>query len=100
MSYRFRTFCIMLLAALAVSAAGKVIPPSKLAAIFGEARPEVSASRKHSESVGRNLSAANLAELDSPKQKPAAQFTVYQNADGEVECREATPEERKERASI
>ncbi|HSQ19603.1 MAG TPA: hypothetical protein VLR92_04435, partial [Blastocatellia bacterium] len=96
MSYRFRILALITFAALAVSAMGSAIPLRSISNLLESALPGFAKPIREREV--KLLPPSNVAppiQTDSEaKPKQGDQFTIYQNAEGEVACRAATAAEK------
>ncbi|MGH9873304.1 MAG: NF038122 family metalloprotease [Pyrinomonadaceae bacterium] len=87
MLYRSRTLVVITLATLAASTMGGAIA-SRLPASNRKASIPVDSSRPTALTFEQQFEAS-----DDSKPKQREQFTIYRNANGEIVCRRATPDE-------
>src|SRR4030095_15515737 len=95
MSKRFRTLALITLAVLVVSAMGRAVPCQSISELL-ESTLQVSANAIDAR-AGKLLPAkvAPPVQDSGQKLKAGAQFTIYQDANGEIVCRDATSGDRK-----
>ena len=95
MSIRFRILALITLAVLVVSAMGRAAPFQSISELL-ESTLQVSAKAVDAR-AGKRLPANVAPSIQDPDQKPkpGAQFTIYQDSNGEIVCRDATTAERR-----
>ena len=96
MSNRFRILTLITLAVLVVSAMGRAVPFQSISELL-QSTLQVSAKAVEGR-AGKRLRAnfAPPVQDTDQKAKAGAQFTIYQDPNGQVVCRDATTGERRE----
>src|SRR3954470_2536117 len=103
MTYRFRVFSSLLIALAAVCVAANAIPAGRLSQVFsalsgGGVASAASANKtsRPSYQVGPAGYALSSDDPGDEAKSPNKRFTLYQDANGDLVCRAATPAEIRE----